>query len=172
AQRAKKDAVARLEKAEKASPRNAQVLRALGISYYRAERYADAKPVLVKARELNPKDGVTALYLGLASEKTNDLATAKEAYSSYLKYGRATRVRSQLRARLAAVQRLELAQTAKEAVAREAQLSATPGSPKTVAVLPLRFTGTDSSLVPLERGIAELMVTDLSASKELTVLER
>jgi TolB-like protein len=81
-------------------------------------------------------------------------------------------VRGQLRSRLAAVQRAELARTARDAVAREAQISATPGSPKTVAVLPLRFSGNDSSLVPLERGLAALMVADLSVSKELTVLER
>ena len=39
-------------------------------------------------------------------------------------------------------------------------------------MLPLRFTGTDSSLRPLERGFAELLTTDLSRSSKLTVLER
>ncbi|MFL5579254.1 MAG: tetratricopeptide repeat protein [Gemmatimonadaceae bacterium] len=166
------DNIARLERAQRSSPRNAAVLRTLGIAYYRAGRYADARPVLEKARALDPKSGVTALYLGMTAEKQNDMATAKDAYASYLRHGRASRVRSQLRSRLAAVQRAELAQAAREAVARETQLAATPGSPKTIAVMPLRFSGSDSSLVPLERGIAALMVTDLSVAKELTILER
>lgn len=167
-----RDNVARLERARTATPNNVAVLRALGVAYYRAERYADARPVLQRARELDPRDGVAALYFGMTAEKLNDMTAAKEAYSSYLRHGRTSRVRSQLRARLAAVQRAELAQAAKDAIANEARLAATPGSPRTVAVFPLRFSGTDSSLVPLERGIAALMVTDLSMSRELTVLER
>jgi TolB-like protein len=39
-------------------------------------------------------------------------------------------------------------------------------------VLPLRFSGSDSSLRPLERGFAELLTTDLSRSSKLTVVER
>ena len=37
---------------------------------------------------------------------------------------------------------------------------------------PLRFNGTDSTLKPLERGMAELIITDLSRSARLTVVER
>src|SRR5258708_225610 len=45
----------------------------------------------------------------------------------------------------------------------------TPGS---VAVLPLRFSGSDSSLRPLERGFADLLTTDLGRSSQLTLVER
>jgi TolB-like protein len=38
--------------------------------------------------------------------------------------------------------------------------------------MPLRFTGADSTLLPLERGMAELITIDLSRSHELTVVER
>ena len=38
--------------------------------------------------------------------------------------------------------------------------------------MPFRFSGADSSLVPLERGFAELLATDLSRVKALTVVER
>src|SRR6476469_7706951 len=51
-------------------------------------------------------------------------------------------------------------------------LGAVAGPPTTVAVLPLRFSGSDSSLRPLERGFAELLTTDLSRSSKLTVVER
>ena len=38
--------------------------------------------------------------------------------------------------------------------------------------MPFRFTGSDTSLKPLERGMAELIVTDLSRSQSLKVVER
>jgi TolB-like protein len=39
-------------------------------------------------------------------------------------------------------------------------------------VLPLRFNGADSSLIPLERGLADLLITDLGRAPSLTVVER
>src|ERR1043166_6404259 len=102
----------------------------------------------------------------------NALPAAKPEYSSYLKVGRTSRARSQLQGRLAAMQRRELADAAKSAVQREATLSATPGPRTTVAVLPFTFTGSDSTLKPLERGFAELLTTDMSRVKALTVVDR
>lgn len=165
-------AIARLEQSRDRNPASAATLRALGVAYYKAGRWAEARTVLTKARELAPKDGVVALYLGMAAEQQGDLATAREAYTSYLTVGRTSRTRTQLRARLAALTRQEIALAARASIANEAALASEPGAPTTIAVLPLRFTGADSSLIPLERGLAELLVTDLSRSAKLTILER
>src|SRR5438477_20402 len=59
-----------------------------------------------------------------------------------------------------------------DSIARQKQLSSVPGSPRTVAVMPFVFSGSDTSLRPLERGFAELVATDLSRSAQLTILER
>lgn len=166
------DGIARLEREAAARPTDASVARSLGIAYYKAGRYPAARQRLNQAVRLNPRDGTAALYLGLTAEKQNDLAAAKAAYQGYVRYGRTSRVRRQLEARLAALTRLELQAAAKSAIASEQQLSARPASPRTVAVMPLRFVGSDESLRPLERGLAELIVTDLSRSSQLTVLER
>lgn len=166
------DGLTRLEQARVARPADAGVARSLGIAYYKAERYADARPHLETAVRLNPRDGTAALYLGLTAEQQKDLPAAKAAYESYVRYGRTSRVRRQLEARLAAITREELAVAAKAAVAQEQQLSTQVASPLTVAVMPLRFVGADSSLKPLERGLAELLTTDLSRSSQLTVVER
>jgi TolB-like protein len=165
-------AIARLEAQRTESPKSVEVLRALGVQYYRQQRYADARAALTEAQTLAPSDGVVALYLGLSAEAMNDMPAAKAAYSSYLKVGRTQRVRRQLEGRLAAMQRRELAEAAKAAVQQEAQLSATPGPANTVAVMPFSFSGADSSLKPLERGFADLLATDLSRVKALTVVER
>lgn len=165
-------ALARLEAARESKPRSAAVHRSLGVAYYRAGRWAEASEALAAARRLDPRDGVAALYAGLAAERLGDLAGAREAYSSYLVVGRTSRARRQLRARLASLTRKELTASTQSAIAREAELSAVAGSPTTIAVLPFRFTGTDSSLAPLGRGFAELVVTDLARAPQLTVLER
>lgn len=165
-------AVARLEAKRDANPNAGRTLRALGIAYHDAGRYADAVRVLGRAQQLMPSDGVTALYLGMSAEATGDLKTARAAYEGYVRHGRTSRVRAQLRSKLAALARRELEAEARETVAQEASIGSAPGSPRTVAVLPLAFSGTDTTLSSLGRGLADLMISDLSRSSQLTVVER
>ena len=164
--------IAQLEQARAANPLSPATLRALGIAYYKAGRYGDARTALAEAARLDPNDGTSALFLGLTAEQQNDFAAARAAYTTYLNVGRTGRIRRQLESRLAILTRLELQAAAKTAIARERELSSTPGSSRTVAVMPLHFTGTDSSLAPLERGFADLLITDLARSSQLTVVER
>ncbi len=166
------DAIARLEAARVKSPNSAAALRALGIAYYQAQRFAEARDMLILAERALPNDGATALFRGLAAEGLNDFEGARAAYTSYLAVGTSSRTKAQIRDRLASVARNELEATAKSAVAREAELSRVPGPANTIAVPPLKFTGSDTNLVPLERGVAELLITDLARSSQLTILER
>jgi TolB-like protein len=166
------DGVARLQRARASRPNDAKVVRALGLAFYKNQRYDSARVYLRQSTRLDPRDGTAALYLGLASERLNDIAGAKTAYQTYQQYGRTSRVRRQLEARLAALTRLELQLAARAAVAQEQRLATQQGSPRTVAVMPLRFVGADSSLKPLERGLAELITIDLARSSQLTVVER
>jgi TolB-like protein/cytochrome c-type biogenesis protein CcmH/NrfG len=164
--------IAKLEATRAKRPDDPSVLRSLGLAYFKAGKLTEARATLEQAAKANPADGTTALYLGLTAEKQNDLPAAKAAYQSYVRYGRTSKVRRQLEDRLAALTRQELTLLAKSSVAREQQLATQTGSPKTVAVMPLRFIGQDTTLQPLERGFAELITTDLSHSHELVVVER
>ena len=166
------EGIARLERERSSNPQSEPVLRSLGIAYYKAGKLSDARSALEQATKLNPRDGTAALYLGLTAEGQNDLATARTAYGSYVEYGRTSRVRHALEARLAALQRKQLEETARTEVRDEQKLSQVPGTPNVVAVLPLAFSGADTSLKPLERGLAELLTTDLARSSRLTVVER
>ena len=166
------EAIARLERARSSNPRSEPVLRSLGIAYYKSGNGKDAREVLEQATALDPHDGTAALYLGLAAEAQNDLAAAQRAYQSYVEYGRTSRVRRALEARLAALQRRQLQEAARSAVTDEQRLAQVPGAPNVVAVLPLTFSGADTSLQPLGRGLAELLTTDLARSSRLTVVER
>ena len=166
------DGISRLERKRTANPASASTQRALGITYYKADRLREARIALTEAARLEPKDGTTALYLGMTAERMGDVAGARAAYSTYLSVGKTQRVRRQLEARLATLTRRDLEVAAKTAIARERELAPTPGSPRTIAVMPLSFTGADTSLRPLERGLADLLINDLARSSQLTVVER
>lgn len=166
------ESVTRLEQQQKSSPTSAAVNRSLGIAYYKADRFSEARAALETAQRLDPKDGTTALFLGLSAEALGDLKGAKAAYSSYIQYGRTSRVRGQLESRLVALTKKEILADAKTAVAQEATIATEPGNPRTIAVLPLRFSGADTTLKSLERGFADLLTTDLARSSQLTLVER
>jgi tetratricopeptide (TPR) repeat protein len=173
------EAIARLEEARQAEPENVAALRSLGIAYYKKERFADASTVLEQARKLAPKDGISALYAGLSAERVPDYLRARAAYDQYLGIKRpwyslrARRTATQVRNRLLALAHEESVARAKAAVAAEAELSRTPGDPRTIAVPAMKYSGPNvAELAPLERGLAELVITDLSKSKQLTLVER
>ncbi len=167
------DNVARLETARAANPRSVAALRALGVAYFKANRFPDARVVLDQARQLDPRDGVSALYAGLAAEQLKDYAAARVAYNSYLQNGRSRGARKEIQERLVSLARDESVAAARAAVANEARLSQTPGDRRTIAVPPLKFSGPDAEqLAPLERGLAELIITDLGRSSQLTIVER
>jgi tetratricopeptide (TPR) repeat protein len=165
-------AVARLERARARAPQSLQVQRALGIALYKAQRFPEARRQLDDVRQAAPRDGVAALYSGLAAEAQGDLTGARDAYAAFLGAGGSPTATARIRERLAYVSRLALVQEAQRAVAAESQVGAAPGSPTTVAVPPFRFAGRDSSLRPLERGLADLMITDLARAASLTLVER
>jgi tetratricopeptide (TPR) repeat protein len=162
--------VSRLEQEHAGDPQSEPIQRSLGIAYFKANRLPDARTALEKAQSMDKNDGVVALYLGMTAEQQNDLPAAESAYRSYLAVGKTRRVKNQIRDRLEALRLKAIQAQAKAALANEA--GAVAGPPTTVAVMPFQFTGTDTTLKPIERGFAELVTTDLSRVSRLTVLER
>lgn len=163
--------LAKLQQQLTASPNSVKALQAVGYKLYELDRFAEARPLLEQARQLDPKCGPCALYAGMTAEKLKDYTAAKAAYNKYLEVGRTAPVKKDVRTRLVAMAKDELAQAAKAAVANETALRGVQAPGNTVAVLPFKCSCPDS-LLPLERGIAELVVTDLSCSSNLRVLER
>ena len=144
------EGVARLEQAHRDNPTSASTSRSLGIAYFKENRLPEARQSLQDAAKLDPKDGTAQLYLGLTAEAQGDLPAARQAYSSYVNYGRTARVRHLLEERLAALTRKEIEVAAKQEVADESKLGSVPGSPRTVAVLPAEvFRARTGSLKPL-----------------------
>lgn len=163
---------ARLSGRLAANPGSGAANRDLGIWYYKANRFQEARVPLEKARQIDPKDGVAALYAGLAAEQAKDYAAAKNAYNAYLAVGKTSRVKNDIRARLVVVTKEEAKAAAKDAVSKEAQIAQVQGSPTVIAVLPFTINSTNPDYQPLQVGLADLVISDLAKVKRVTVVER
>lgn len=151
---------------------DANTLARLGVAYFKAGRYADARPVLDSAFAYDSVNGVAAIYLGMTAEQTGDFAAARVAYTRYVALAPNNDLKATARDRLALVGRRELEYQARQALAHEATLAQMPPESNTVAVMPFTYSGTDSEIQPLGRGLAQLLVTDLAKSRQIRVLER
>jgi TolB-like protein len=147
---------------------NLQLARA----YYAADRFADARKAVAVALAAAPSGSEAQAYLGLSYEGLAQYDSARAVYTQLLASKLDGQVRRLLSGRLALLTREELQHAAREAIARESLLTRTPPDPNTVAVLPFRYTGSDTTFRPLERGLAALVVTDLSRVQQLRLVER
>lgn len=161
-----------LEQARALHPGDAAALGRLGVAYFKADRFADARQALDSAVARDPRNGIAAIYLGMAAEAVGDFPAAREAYQHYIDIARSGDLRQTARRRLALVGRHEMEFQARQALAQEATLAQTPPEANTVAVMPFAYSGTDPQIQPLTRGFAQLVVTDLAKSRQLRVLER
>jgi TolB-like protein len=144
----------------------------LAAAYRSANRLNDARVLLERTAANAPRNDAVALLLGLTYEDLGRLADARALYRRYGEANRSSALHRQIEGRLAVVERLGLQQAAKQAVAREAELSASAPAPHTVAVFPFLFSGDDPQLQPLSRALAEMLSTDLAQTDRLSVLER
>lgn len=153
-------------------PTDPQVLRDVGIALYGKEEYAAAIRALSKAFALDSTDARTLFYLGSAYEITGDLDGAIDMYRRYTRVGRMSQMRRALEGRLQVLLRRRLVEQAREALANEAALDTVRIPGNAVAVLNFARLGGPEELSPLEKGIAEMLITDLSKAKALRVVER
>lgn len=161
-----------LEEARAARPADANTLGRLGVAYFKAERFADARQVLDSAVARDARNGIAAIYLGMATEAVGDFPAAQLAYTHYIAIARSGDLKEMARRRLALVGRHEREFQARQALAHEATLAQLPPDANTVAVMPFSYSGTNREIQPLTRGLAQLVVTDLAKSRQIRVLER
>jgi thioredoxin-like negative regulator of GroEL len=161
-----------LEARVAADPADVAAAVRLGGAYRDAGRLADARRVLEGVHRRAPQDEGAVLFLGITYEDQGELARARELYAWYERNGASKRLRAELRGRVVLLDRRAREAEVRAAVAQEARLASTPPQPNTVAVFPFLFGGGDEALRPLERALAEFMVTDLSQTGRLRLLER
>jgi len=144
----------------------------LAKAYVAANRFPEARAALGNVLLQQPENRVARAYLGFTYEGLQQFDSARAVYGALLAGNPGGEVRQLLNGRLALLARKELHASARAALAQEAELGRSPPDPTTVAVFPFRYTGQDSTLRPLERGLAALVVSDLSHVRSLRLVER
>ncbi len=163
-------AVDALREEEAARPSDAAIKRNLGIALLESGDAAGAAEKLEEARTLAPGDARTLFFLGRAADAAGDADEALEAYGAYLE--RSTDGAAVVRARMHELAREQAARDVRQALAREAKLKASSIPENTLAVPDFANVANSDTLAPLSRGLAAVLVTDLSRVASLRVLER
>ncbi len=166
------EAVRWLETARAEDPGNAEVCRDLGIAYYRKPDFQNARRFLLESFVSDSTDGRTLFYLGTLYETLKDYPHAIDIYRRYTEMDRGGRMSGLLEARLTRLIRIRMQEEAKAALASESSIEAAALSDSGVAVLYFRNLGKRRDLDPVRKGLADMMITDLSKVKALTVVER
>ena len=165
-------AIATLETQAAAHPEDRAVTLRLAKAYYAADRFAEALPLLERVAQAAPADQETQAYLGLTYEGLTRYEEARAVYTRLLALKPERKVRRLLSGRLELLTRKVLQLAVRQAIARESLLTRTPPDPNTIAVMPFHYAGGDSTYRPLERGLAAVVVTDLSRVHQLKLVER
>jgi len=136
-----------------------------------AGRCDTAVVVATAAQALAPGDVRGPLVLGACQEQAGRFDDAIATYNAFAAEHPRARGVATLRAKAQLALRSAAEHTARQALAREAELANEPPQAATVAVLPLVIAG-DSSVQPLSRGLADLITTDLAHIRTLRLVER
>jgi tetratricopeptide (TPR) repeat protein len=147
------------------------VLIRTGIEHFEGGRHAAARDVLLQARQLAPAEAIILYFLGLNALDQRQDDEALNFLKRYSQEDPAGARERKLGDVLALLTSSELRKEAKRAVDNEEALSSQPPEPNSIAVQPFVNQG-DPTFAPLAKGIASMLIADLSKVPGLRVLER
>ncbi len=153
------------------NPSDVPTMVQLGAGYREAGRLDDARVLLERARETEPENGAATLFLGLTYEDLNRYADAGSVYEAYLELPGAA-LQDQVAARVPIVRRNELQQVLAATLVNEEDRDVAEVDPAAVAVFPFLYRGLNPEYRPLSRALSAMLITDLSQTDRLRVLER
>lgn len=165
------DEVRALQARVSENPKDAEALRDLGAIYMRTGRASRGYDRLKKAFARDPNDPKTLYFLGLASEQVGKREAALEVFKRFERVPESSDYRALMEGRYEWLVRKQAESDIKAMLARESELSDAV-SPRVVAVLPLQHQGSQDKYAPLGRGLAEMMISDLTKIDRLRLVER
>jgi tetratricopeptide (TPR) repeat protein len=166
------EALAEFEMAKETQPDNPKILRDIGITYYHKLNFQNAIDYLLQAFLLDSTDGRTLFYLGTAFEINKKYDMAIDIYSRYVDVNPTSGIRGSIEGRLEKLIRQQMEAEALQALADESALDTEMIPDSTVAVLYFKNMGNNRDLDPIQKGLADMIITDLSKVKTLKVIER
>lgn len=151
---------------------NAYAVRDIGIATIGKGQIDQGIKYLRLARLRIPKDGLTLYHLGMAYERKGDRILAIKTFRHYRDLTDNYHEKKQIEARLSALVKAHYTAEARKALAQEKHFDATQVPANTIAVLYFHNIGNSRDLDPLQKGLTDLLIADLSKVKNLNVIER
>lgn len=112
------------------------------------------------------------LYYGLSLEYLRQNESALAIYTNYLDVSEDSPFRTLAEGRYRVLLRSVIRSQILATIANEKRLSPARMSVSAVAVLPLRYQGSDDRFAPLSKGLSEMIMNDLGHVKSLRLVER
>jgi tetratricopeptide (TPR) repeat protein len=166
-------AIVKFKEALIAEPQNPDIHRELGIAYYKSKDFSTAISYLNKALQLNNIDGTAIFYLGLSYESIPNYDKALEYYKSYINSGYSSGNTVEIiEGRIQWIANKKIEADVKKALLVENEIKADTIQTNSLAVLYFQNIGNNKALDPLQKGLTEMLITDLSKVKNLRVIER
>ncbi len=168
-----KQAISKFKDALLTEPENPDIHRELGIAYYKSNDYSNAISSFNKALQINADDGFSIFYLGLTYEALPDYDNALKYYTNYITLGYSSgNIRDIIEGKIQWIANKKIEEDVKTALKNESEIKADTIQSNTLAVLYFQNIGNNRNLDPLQKGLTEMLITDLSKVKDLRVVER
>lgn len=154
------------------SPGDPEILREIGVAYYGKSDLGSAKTYLLESFLKDTTDGRTLFYLGATYEQQQDIPHAIDIYKRYTHVSSSKSIRKEMEARLMRLVREQIELDMHKLVQQESSLDVKAIPDNSVAVLYFKNLGKNTKLDPIQKGLADMMITDFSKVQRLKVVER
>lgn len=166
------EALARMRRAIVLEPNEVDYHRLMGIAFYNKKQYADAIKTFEKVLKMDDEDDQAAYYLAASYEATKEYNKAIQYYRLYNELTFFGEYKELVETRIKLLYRQQMEIEAQRALQMEKQLEVAKIPTNTIAILYFENKGQKAELNPLQKGLAEMIITDLSKVKALKVVER
>ncbi len=170
-QEAYDEAIPILEAYIQKNPDAVDELNKLGFACLKSGKLDQAATTFEKVLQIKPGDPYAVLYLGMAYLNKEEFGKAGAVWQGYRDQKKPL-VEDEIRRMITVLQIAESHKAAKEALAQEAALRTVEKSPNTIAVCYYKDLSPDKRLRSFQKGLAAMVITDLSKIKSLQVVER
>ncbi|MCI0511582.1 hypothetical protein L0128_00015 [candidate division KSB1 bacterium] len=141
-------------------------------AYYELKQYDRVQKMAKVILKIDPRNGGALFLAGSALEKLNKRDLALKFYKQYSRVASSDPFRTYLEARHYSIIEEEIARNLRAAIRRERNIGANEIPANTLAVLYFVNSDNNPDWEVLSKGLAEMMITDLSLVKQLVVIER
>ena len=166
------EAIARMKRALILSPDRPEYIKLMAIAHYNKKQYDDATKLLQQVLKLDEEDDQAAYYIAASYEAKQDYNKAIQYYRIYNELTFFGEYKEVVETRIKLLYRQQMELEAQRALQMEQQLDVAKIPANTIAILYFENKGQKAELNPLQKGLSEMMITDLSKVKSLKVLER